>query len=479
MSLTDPVVSTPYGDIHERFLTIEADLDLFSLTVDGVPIWEWIRYDVFQDIMFSTDVWHHHEPLGRGVRDRLKGAYLLARNTVIRNPFLTPESDLLYYGHSRRKQMDDDRWWDIYTDPIHEASDADYQHVEEPFLNRHFRPAKTDNLRYLDLIHYFGTLREEFDLGQVSLSERVRDELRAIHERIRSDLDVEVDVTGKALNKLRRHKATVGQYERVLNRVDPELVVLVASSGKETFISACKNLDIPVAELQHGHISEYLIEYSFPGERTKRTFPDYLLTFGEFWNRTGAYPIDQDHVIDVGFPYLDMCKRMYAEVESTDQVLFMSQWMIAPELSEFAVELSEQLGTDWDIVYKLHPDEYENWERLYPWLDESNVEVAGPDGRALHRLLAESSVQVGVYSTTIFEGLSYGLETYLVELPGVEHMIPLIERGDATLVDSPDRLSEELRNGANRPTTRSNFFRDDSLNRVCEVIEDLREGDSG
>ncbi|MEF8825358.1 MAG: hypothetical protein V5A27_03310 [Halapricum sp.] len=476
MALTDPVVSTPYSDIHERFLTIEADLDLFSLTVDGVHIWEWIRYDVFQEIMFSKDVWYHHEPLSRGIRDRLKGAYLLARNTVIRNPFFTPQSDLLYYGHSRRNQMDDGRWWDIYCDPIHEASDVDYQHVEEPFLNRHFRPAKTTNLRYLDLIHYFGSLTEEFDLGSVSPSERERDELRAIHDRIRSEFDIEVDVTGKALNKLRRHKATVGLYERVLNRVNPELVVLVASSGKETFISACKNLDIPVAELQHGHISEYLIEYSFPGDRTKRTFPDFLLTFGKFWNHTGAYPIDQDHVIDVGFPYLDRCKRTYADVESTNQILFMSQWMITPELSKFAVELSEQLGTDRDIVYKLHPDEYENWQRLYPWLAESGIEVADPDGRTLHRLLAESGVQVAVYSTTIFEGLSYGLDTYLVELPGVEHMTPLIERGDATLVDSPERLSEELRDSRDGAGTKPDFFRENSLNRVCEVIRGLQKG---
>jgi hypothetical protein len=479
MALTDPLVSTPYRDIHERFLAIEADLNLFSLTVDGVHIWELIRYDVFQEIMFATEVWYHHEPLSRGVHDRLKGAYLLARNTAIRNPFFTPEADLLFHGLSRRKRMNDGRWWDIYCDPIHEASDADYQHIEEPFLNRHFRPAKTDNLRYLDLIHYFGSVSGEFGLGSVSPNGREWDKLRAAHERIRSDLDVEVDVTGKALNKLRRHEATVGPYERVLNRVDPELVVLVASSGKETFINACKNLDIPVAELQHGHISEYLIEYSFPGDRTKRTFPDYLLTFGEFWNRTGAYPIDQDHVISVGFPYLDRCKETYADVESTDQILFMSQWMIAPRLSKFAVELSEQLETDRDIVYKLHPNEYENWQRLYPWLAASSVEVAGPDGRSLHRLLAESGAQVAVYSTTIFEGFSYDLDTYLVELPGVEHMAPLIDRGHATLVDSPERLSEELRDSQEGSGTKPDFFRENSLNRVCEVIRDLQKGGDG
>jgi hypothetical protein len=472
------MVSTPYGDIHERFLAMEADLDLFSSTLDGVHIWEWIRYDVFQAVMFSTGTWHHHEPLGHDLRDRLKGAYLLARNLVVKNPFLAPEAELLYYGHPRRTRFDDGYWWDIYCDPIHEAAEADYLHVEEPFLNRHFRPARTENIRYMDLVHYSGTLSTEIGLHSASTTEREREWLRDVHGRLRSEFDVDVDVTGRALEKLRRHDATVGLYERVLDRVDPELVVLVAGSGKETFISACKGLGIPVAELQHGHISEYSIEYSFPGDRTKRTFPDYLLTFGEYWNHTGAYPIDPEHVIDVGFPYLERCREKYAGVEPTGQILFMSQWTLTPELSEFAVELAERAGRQRDVVFKLHPDEYENWRELYPWLAGSDVDVVGPDGPPLYRLLAESGVQVGVHSTTIFEGLSYDLETYLLELPGVEHMLPLIERGDATLVDSPERLLEEL-DDTNARTGTADYFRDDGLSRIHDVIGELRDGSRG
>jgi len=191
------MVSTPYGDIHERFLTIEEDLDLFSFRLDGIRIWEWILYDVFQDVMFSTGVWHHHEPLGKGLVDRLLRGYLLARNAVLRNPFLSPDSDVLYYGHPRRMRMDDGYWWDIYCDPIHESTDMDYLHVEEPFLNRHFRPARTDKLRYLDLIHYAGTLREELGLDRASPSDGERRTLHAIEERIRADFETDVDVTGK------------------------------------------------------------------------------------------------------------------------------------------------------------------------------------------------------------------------------------------------------------------------------------------
>jgi hypothetical protein len=73
----------------------------------------------------------------------------------------------------------------------------DYLHVEEPFLNRHFRPARTDKLRYLDLIHYAGTLREELGLDRASPSDGERRTLHAIEERIRADFEIDVDVTGK------------------------------------------------------------------------------------------------------------------------------------------------------------------------------------------------------------------------------------------------------------------------------------------
>jgi hypothetical protein len=369
--------------------------------------------------------------------------------------------------------MDDGHWWDIYCDPIHESTDMDYLHVEEPFLNRHFRPARTDKLRYLDLIHYAGTLREELGLDRASPSDGERRTLHAIEERIRADFEIDVDVTGKALTKLHRHNAMIGLYDRFLARVDPDLVVLVAGSGKETFISACKQRGVSVAELQHGHISEYSIEYSFPGDRTKRTFPDYLLTFGEYWNHTDVYPTDPDNIIDVGYPYLEWSKERYSGVGSTDQILFMSQWMITPELSKFAVELAELIDDDRNIAFKLHPDEYDRWQEFYPWLVDSGVDVIGSDGPPLHRLLAESGVQVGVYSTTMFEGLYFGLETYVVELPGVEHLAPLIQGGDATLVDSPEQLGEALERPSTGTKATTEFFRDDSLDRTGRVIQDL------
>ena len=57
----------------------------------------------------------------------------------------------------------------------------------------------------------------------------------------------------------------------------------------------------------------------------------------------------------------------------------------------------------------------------------------GQDGN-VYSLLAQSRIQIGVYSAALVEGLAFGLETYLVDLPGVEYLQPLIDRKWAKLV---------------------------------------------
>jgi hypothetical protein len=50
---------------------------------------------------------------------------------------------------------------------------------------------------------------------------------------------------------------------------------------------------------------------------------------------------------------------------------------------------------------------------------------------------SKSSVQLGVYSTALYEGMAAGLRTILFDLPGIEHMDTCLQRGDAILATQP------------------------------------------
>lgn len=429
--------------LYRDFLEIEAAHDLFALRPDGVPVWERLRFDVYRHLQRETGlVGEAHTGIDGGLATYLAGLYGWAKNGLLRNPYVAGEHEFLFYGHNRRKRREDGTWWDVYCDPIYRAGELDALAIERPYNLEHRRPARTEHLAYTDVVEYTGTMRRKAGLVDPSVEEPVRSTLAEASASLADAFDVEVDLVGRAERALAKRAATLDLYDLLVRRVDPSVAVVVMSYRKETFVEACQRNDVPVAELQHGVIHDRHLGYHFPGDATKEAFPDYLLTFGEYWNGAAEYPIDDSKVRPVGYPYLEREWERYRDVASTPQVLFVSQGTIGPSLSKVAVALSESI--DREIAYKLHPGEYERWRETYPWLAEADVRVVEDDSVPLYRLFAESSVQVGVGSTAVYEGLQFDLDTYLVALPGVERMRYLVERGMAHVVDSAAELATAI-----------------------------------
>ncbi len=458
-----------YQTVHERFLELEADLELFSRRIDGVPFWERVRFEVHKTVVRETTAFgqaHSDVGLQHGRLRKLSG---LVRNLFVRNPYLSPQREIAVLGHGRRKQLEDGQWWDLYTDPILEALDLDSVSLEKPHQHTHRKPAKTESLRYLDLVKYGGDLRRKFAAPTV-LTDGDERFLEDVADAFEAAFGVDLDLTERVRNELVTRRCRRPLYRRLFERIDPDLVLVVVSYVRETAIEVCKELAIPVAELQHGVISPYHAGYAFPGERPKTTFPDYVLTFGEFWGRTVEFPIPEDRCYPVGYPYLEETATEYDE-RTEDQLLFISQGTIGAELSRFAVELEELV--DDDVVYKLHPGEYDRWRESYPWLVDSGVEVVADAD--LYELFARSRAQVGVYSTAIYEGLYFGLETYLFDCPGVSQLQPLVEEGAATVVDSPSELADRLAADASRATEDvERFFEPNAIDNVASALERIR-----
>ncbi|WP_254761519.1 hypothetical protein [Natrinema marinum] len=429
---------------HSDFEAFELEHSLFELRVDGVPIWERIRFHVHREIAEQNGTGQAHTGVGDDWRDYLRGAGLFLKNIVQKNPYLTAEHDILFWGHHRRKKRDDGYWWDIYCDPIHECSDYDYVHYEKPHMLEHRSPARTSNLRYLDLIEHGGTIQQLLGVNEPSIPKAERDRLEAAQDAIRDRFDADVDLVSMAKEALHVRRTTLPLYRWLLKRVDAELAVIVVSYCRETFIDACKEQNVPVVELQHGVIYDHHFGYSFRGPRTKETFPDYLLTFGDFWKESVEFPIPDDRVFPIGYPYLEQSIDKYDDVETKDQLLFISQGTIGEQLSKFALEVDRHSEIDHEIVYKLHPGEYDRWETEYPWLLETDIEVVDSSDRQLYKLFAESDAQIGVGSTAVYEGLAFGLQTYIYDCPGSEVLEPLVNEGSAKLVTSVEGFVSSL-----------------------------------
>jgi hypothetical protein len=467
-----------FKSVTEAFLELEVELNLFEKRIDGVYFWERIRFSVHHKILGNLDIIGQAQtPLELTLRNRAKSLWRSMKNIFIKNPYLAPKSEIFFLGSKIRKLGDDKKWWDIYCDPIIEKLERNYVCFELPYQNTHFMPAKTRRIWYLDFPFYLGAAQRKFNRVNVLLTERDIFFLNEIQKKIEAKFNIQIDLKELVKRDLLSRKSVFPIYQSLLKRVSPKIVILICSYGKETFVEACKTLGIPVVELQHGIINKYHLGYSFPGAiRIKRTFPDYLFVFGDFWKQVTEYPIEKEQIYSVGYPYLESEVKKYFTVKKQNQVLFLSQGTIGREMSKFASELSERENFPITIVYKLHPGEYNRWRSEYPWLINSKVKVVDNDQVPLYRLFAESKIQIGVYSTAIFEGLNFGLRTFLLDLPGVEYMDYLIEKHVGTMVTSVDDLIGKLQSGENSRIGMDFFFKPNSLDNIIKAIDDLLSG---
>lgn len=472
----------PADDIHDAFRQFESDFELFERTAGGIHYWEWIRFQIHERILLGSDYWEGtHNKVEFTSRNYARGAAMAATNVFKRNPLLAPSADLLAFGHQRRKQQTDGTWWDIYSDPVLEAFPGSHVLVEKPYQGdtfTHFRPAKTPNIRHLDFVEGIRIAGRKLGLSSVSLSAEEQHSLEAVTEGLTRRFGVRVDIRAAVEDLLTDRRATLPLYERIVDRVDPDVAVVVVSYGKETFIEACQRRGVPVVELQHGAVTPNHFGYVYPNDRRKKTFPDYFFSFGHFWRDHFEYPISDERVLSVGYPYLEAQSRQYADVHAGETVLFISQPTVGESLSSLAVELADRTD-DSEVVYKLHPSEYTGWEETYPGLANADLQVVDSDDPPLYELLASARVQVGINSTVLFEGLNFDLETYLVDLPGIEDMEWLFEEGLAMRAESAVELATYLAaDGGQTAPDPERFFEPDATKNAVEALAAIAEGRS-
>lgn len=462
---------TSSKNIAETIFEIESDLNLLSKKISDVYFWERIRVPMYKHLLRESKEDVKTKDRDDSSEDVISGFKLLLKNLFVKNPFFSSEVDLLFYTTGRRKRLEDNLWWDIYVDPIVDTLDRETVVLERPFNVSHSSPPKTPDLRYTDLIEYTGTALQKTGAVEVSISEEETYKIEKVKNRICSSFRVDISLQKIVKNDLSLRKARLPLYRRLVQRIDPEVVFLIASyNGRETFVEACQAEGVPVVELQHGVINRYHLAYSFPHEN-KNVFPDYFFSFGKFWSDSVALPVADENVYPIGYPNLEARSDEYAGVQEENSVLFISQARIGEHLSRFAKRLSERSDSDENIIYKLHPKEYDSWSEKYPWLANSNVTVV-TDDPPLYRLFSESKRQVGVYSTALCEGLYFGLDTCVIDLPGVEQMEYLIENGYITLVDSvDDYIIKKEKGELTNCFDKTYFFRDNSINNFNQALD--------
>ncbi len=438
-------------EINHFLLDLESDLNLFEKKTDGIYYWERVRHSIHKKVIKKVQGFYSNTTSGEETEkfDRPKEvSNQLAKgikNAFVKNPYVGPKSDIVFYGKGRRRQLNDRTWYDIHLDPIVEYIDKEYTFIEPTGGPPE---AFSDNRRYLMFPRLVSNVAQKLGC-RYELPEKDESLLREFEFTVENEFGVTVDAISKVERELSNRQLRLPLYQKVIEQIDPEVCFMTyGHSHHSTFIEACHDNSVTVVDVQYCAVDPNYWPYHYPGEQTRRVKPDYLFLWGEFWKEAAALPCDDDEIYVTGFPYFERQLKKYESVEKKNQLLFISNSKSGPHLSKFAARLAE-LDIEQEIVYKLHGGEFDTWRTDYPELaksaDQGKLTVLDEVEGSLHKLLAESQAQVGVSSTALYEGLGFNLPTYILNVPYSYEMKNVIETNGVELVDDVQILASKLK----------------------------------
>lgn len=451
------------------FEAIEVDLELGQRAVQGIHWWDLTRYPFYwaclRDVGLASPA--ASQPPLLNPRRFLRAGANLGLALTTRAP--KGSAPVVILGHPRRIHTNG-RWIDPYVDPLLPLLPDDREAIvlEEPMSSAHRSPAPTPP-SYLDALLLRARIREQRIRG---LSAQERAAVTDVGARFRAELGTRVDLLELADKAVRRFQAQQPLYRRLLERLNPEYLLLVRSAGQEDWVAAARSLGIPSAELQHGSPARGKLNYDYSSGVGKRLFPDVFASFGSFWTEGVTLPVGGERIVELGFANLSAPDQ--PEVIRRDQLLIISQPDVADSLERFSCDLVATIPESVSVVYKPHPAEFGSDTERFERLTRAGVQVVTNPRADLYELLLSSRWQVGVYSTAIYEGVTLGCTTFILKAPGSESMDRLVGHGYAQFVVQPSDIDL----GAPTRKPAEPLFAEasqESVQRLFSALDEVRE----
>ncbi|MFO7894458.1 MAG: hypothetical protein R6U63_12050 [Longimicrobiales bacterium] len=469
---------TDLAQITEAVLDVEAELRLLEQRVANVAFWERIRFKVHRQLLVRRGVMMPATAQPPALRRWLALVRKL-KPALFRSALRgVPNCTAFFLGRGRRVMIPGQGWRSPYFGPLLPGCPTDSV-VAEFFGTQPFSPA-ADGVPSLsmDAVNLRAFLRRARG-SSVRLPANVRSLLTEVAQRLTDRTGTVVDVPRLVEADLNRRSRTIDLYDRVITDSGARVLVLVAAYLDHTAVEVARRRAIPVVELQHGVVSSHHLGYHYPetGGRPS-TFPNWFLSWGDYWATAADWPLPDDRIVPTGFARFDRDCEAASEIRRVPgKILFISQTMLGERLSRFAAELA-RLGFRDRITFRLHPREEAGWRRRYPWLLEAGVQVSGAR-EPLYPALRKADVLVGTFSTALFEGLGLGARVFLVQAPGIEYMDALIRDGRATLVRIPGELAARLEGEPPPPSQEvwgADFFVPNARDQTCSAIDAIARG---
>lgn len=474
-----------YDQLCRKICEIEDKYDLFHLTYNHVAYWKYARYYVYRVLLHKFFGIHTPWLENKKENDFIMQPHFLQKFTdpVFLNEDSAISKDILMFTFNRRS-----RQGEVYvssvTDEISLNLESSNCIVEVPYNGGYYQPVPIKNIKYFDPWEGIG-----LDNGQKSYTPisrgLLRRQLLQIFEKeleISFSLD-EKNILNTNINYFILYRQDLmANYHKVIQKVDPKLVLLTTSYIGEwiVLIELLKELKIPSIEILHGYVDENYLPYNYIRQGMNDAQPDYIFVYSQLQKDQVNWGIPKDHIRVAGYPEGEKRSRellAHPLKRSKKRITFISN--MAQVMEKYLNALAENINlSEYDIIFKLHPNEYTCWKEIYKNLSQQ-IYVIDHNENDIHYYLANSDIVAGINSTALFEATFYPVDIYILQEDTYQNMNFLLRSGTATLVSgSHELLSCIYENSAGKSSNNDIIFRKNSIKNVNSEIKRVLEKES-
>ena len=469
-------LDTPGSRRVNKLLQFERKYGLFDVLIKGHRFWDYARYSIYDQILFRRQ--DDPDIKGRGLlRYGFDLVTSLVKYFIDRCRIRGTTYDIVVINTTDRRVNVNGKEVNGYVYPIVDALSSTYKILLLDLfgnVGRNLYPCDLMRLRALHLFHSALSTVTTFCLKDIN-------ELNGISEKLMNEFVLEID--GNIRRQYLRQVYSYRLYYGLFKKFSPKIVAFSDGGSSKGLINAAHDLGIETIDFQHSEITFQNILYNYSSlddDVEGLAIPRYVYTFGNYWNAEVRSP---SKTVSVGFPYFDLATEglfVHGEGKKYESIVILSNGYFARDsLTEVALELSTLLP-EFEVVFKLRIEEYPHWEDKYPeaFRTRRNIRVIDDNSKSIYEHFSQCSYQVGINSTAVYEGLAFGLVTFILRAGEYGEVERLINEGHVFLVSAGKEIVEKIASNA-RPSEcldRERLFRSNSVQNVSQAISDVMNG---
>ena len=448
--------------LTQDFLHFEKERALFERNYCGFPYWQGMRIKIRMVITGLEDIYKLPE-ITISETKRKKGRYFPLCKGYLKdvwNYFHLKKCDILYFdqGLEGAYRNVDGEIKDVYFEYF-EYEDK-YQVERCYYIKGNKRNPQKPGIGVDLLLPYKLKMKIQSLLKPQNKIDPEEDEfLHSLCDDINKKYDKNISadaVIQEIQYNCDIHKIYEKYYRKILRRTRPDVIILQCHYSETLYplYKIAKEFSVPVIELQHGHVCNHLAYNYFDTSNMGKELPDYLFTYGDFWNKQIRLPIGTK-IISIGNPFLESMRTKYNEMAYEKGIVFYSGKFSSDgrDLEKLAVNFCKKHRNEgYKIYFKFHPGEASVWKDKYLLLaDCEDIEIIEPNMN-IYRLFSLAKHHISVMSTVLYEAVCFDVCRYIYNFEGIKEFMveicaPLMESGCAqkfsTIQELEDLINEK------------------------------------